>query len=272
MKEAAAPAEEEEKSQLVNQICSLSSLSISCPHTDHLLRHSSHGFIDWYRLLGVEENADVDLMRRRYHRLALQLHPDKNKHPRAETAFKLVLQAYSILCDNVRRRDFNVERSKCFCIECDRIPYTTTFVTLSSSAENQRSRSFRIRQALKDIRERFKEEAKVMENCRKFNAAAASSATRELPVFNPSSSSNRLFQRDSSSCSRSRRESPIFNPSDYGGVESYPHLRSFKKPENFQNLQRKYTYHGQRSRTFECPIFENRIDRGILTSKPASVR
>ncbi|KAF5738737.1 hypothetical protein HS088_TW13G01638 [Tripterygium wilfordii] len=35
----------------------------------------------------VEENAGLDVIRKRYHKLALQLHPDKNKHPKAETAF-----------------------------------------------------------------------------------------------------------------------------------------------------------------------------------------
>ncbi|KAK9161639.1 hypothetical protein Syun_007980 [Stephania yunnanensis] len=40
----------------------------------------------------VEENANLDAIRKQYHKLALNLHPDKNKHPKAEIAFKLVLE------------------------------------------------------------------------------------------------------------------------------------------------------------------------------------
>ncbi|KAK9139279.1 hypothetical protein Scep_008960 [Stephania cephalantha] len=42
--------------------------------------------------LEVEENANLDAIRKQYHKLALNLHPDKNKHPKAEIAFKLVLE------------------------------------------------------------------------------------------------------------------------------------------------------------------------------------
>lgn len=38
----------------------------------------------------MEEDAGIDVIRKQYHKLALQLHPDKNKHPKAEVAFKLV--------------------------------------------------------------------------------------------------------------------------------------------------------------------------------------
>ncbi|KAE8690445.1 putative Penguin [Hibiscus syriacus] len=78
---------EGEKSELVLQICSMSTIPIACPHKNH--SNNTH-FIDWYRLLGVAENAGFQLIKRRYHNLALQLHPDKNKHPKAEIAFKLV--------------------------------------------------------------------------------------------------------------------------------------------------------------------------------------
>ncbi|CAI0467187.1 unnamed protein product [Linum tenue] len=216
----------------------------------------------------VEENADSDDIRRRYHRLALQLHPDKNNHPKAEIAFKLILQGYSVLSDDVKRRQFDCERKKCFCIECNRIPYSSPKV--KESIKESRSRDYRIRQALKDIRERFKEEARVMENCLKVNASS-SSRRDEAPVFVPSSSSNQslLFR-----C-RSRRESPVFDPCNYG-AEGYPHFRerSFsKKPESFWNMQRRQSFsnNGQGSRTSEVPVFENRLDRGILKSKPACV-
>ncbi|KAF5752175.1 Chaperone protein dnaJ 49 [Tripterygium wilfordii] len=82
------------KSQLVSQICSISTASIGCAHREYGDSGRSD-FIDWYSLLGVGENAGVAVIRKRYHKLALQLHPDKNKHPKAEIAFKLVSQVRS---------------------------------------------------------------------------------------------------------------------------------------------------------------------------------
>ncbi|KAF2289137.1 hypothetical protein GH714_029065 [Hevea brasiliensis] len=200
------------KSQLVLEICSLSTCSISCAHR-HPCRPVKSHFIDWYRLLGVEEDADTDVIRKRYHKLALQLHPDKNEHPKAEIAFKLVLEAYSCLSDNVKRRAFNLERGKNFCFECNGVPYircnSSSNVYTSKLQElnpANHSRSSRILQGLKDIRERFKEEAKLMENCLKANAALRKGS----PLFN---APDHLYQ--SNTRCRSRKESPIFDPSDY---------------------------------------------------------
>ncbi|CAL1413162.1 unnamed protein product [Linum trigynum] len=262
----------EAKSQLVSEICSLSTLTIACIHKDLPCLSSptspdSH-FIDWYRLLGVEENADFEDIKKRYHRLALQLHPDKNDHPKADIAFKLILQGYSVLSDSVKRREFDGERRKCFCVVCNRIPYSAPKVKVPINEIH--SRAYRIRQALKDIRERFKEEARVMENCLKVNAAS-SSRRDEVPVFMPTSSPNQLLFR----C-RSRRESPVFDPCDYGS-EGYPHFRErksySKKPESFWNMQRRqiFSNNGQGSRKVEFPVFENRLDRGMMKSKPACV-
>ncbi|KDP27852.1 hypothetical protein JCGZ_18932 [Jatropha curcas] len=256
------------KSQLVLEICSLSNRSISCAHR-HPCRPSESHFIDWYHILGVEEDADIDVIRKRYHKLALQLHPDKNKHPKAEIAFKLVLEAYSCLSDNVKREAFNLERWKSFCIECNRVPYIrcsslNCSTKLQEKKPANRSRSGRILQGWKDIRERFKEEAKVMENCLKANATLRN----ESPLFNPPQS----LYKSNTRC-RSRRESPIFDPSDYQ-FEGYPHVRNpiQKKPEDVLYSQRQNpSNYDQEKARYVCPIFENRPVRRIFKAKSACV-
>ena len=45
--------------------------------------------LDWYGILQVDMKADDIVIKKQYRRLALLLHPDKNKLPGAESAFKL---------------------------------------------------------------------------------------------------------------------------------------------------------------------------------------
>ncbi|XP_021674206.2 uncharacterized protein LOC110660271 isoform X2 [Hevea brasiliensis] len=258
------------KSQLVLEICSLSTRSISCSHRHNFRPVKSH-FIDWYRLLGVEEDAEMDVIRKRYHKLALQLHPDKNKHPKAEIAFKLVLEAYSCISDNVKRQAFNLERWKHLCNECNRGPYmrcnssTNLYNTSKLQGWNpaNHSRSGRILQDLKDIKERFKEEAKVMENCLKANAALRKGS----PLFN---TSDHPYQ--SNTRCRSRRESPIFDPTDYI-FEGYPHTRNriYKKPEDVCYSKKRNSSNYDQETAYDSPIFENRPHREMFKAKSTCV-
>ncbi|KAJ6688965.1 hypothetical protein OIU85_005390 [Salix viminalis] len=270
---------ETKKSQLVLEIFSLSTLSVACVHRHH---GSSYGpveshFIDWYRILGVEENADVENIKKRYRKLALQLHPDKNKHPKAELAFKLVLEAYSYLTDSVKRRAFNLERSKNFCIKCNRIPYTLSISLSKSHApkvvgeSNTANRSKWIRNRVKEMKQRFNEEIKVMETCLK----AYSTSGKETPIFKPSDSCH--FH--GSTRSATPKESPVFDPSNYLS-KGYPHIRTriYRKPDNFWDLQREDTlnnYGGQGTvagrSCHDFPVFEKISERGILKESAACV-
>ncbi|KAB1213928.1 Chaperone protein dnaJ 49 [Morella rubra] len=256
------------KAHLVTKICSISTCYVACAHRHGCSRVKSR-FVDWYRVLGVEENEETDVIRKRYHKLALQLHPDKNKHPKAEIAFKLVSEAYTCLSDSARRRAFDLERWKNFCLECNTIPYTTCGTTRrhsSGSANKARnltsqSRSHKIWECLKDIRERFKEEAKVIENCLR----AKATSRKESSLLNPADC---LFPSNN----RPQKESPIFNPSDYS-FHGYPHLRTrvCRKPANYWYLQTgSLLNYEQGSRRYDTPIFEVRSQREILRSKPAA--
>lgn len=254
------------KAHLVTQICFISTRSIACIHRQHCSRVKSH-FIDWYQVLGVEENSGTDIIRKRYHKLALQLHPDKNKHPKAETAFKLVSEASTCLSDSAKRRAFDLERWKNFCLECNKIPYTNRNFSVPKPKgwnHTSQSKSHKIWRGLKDIRERLREEAKVIENCLKTRATSR----KESPLFNPPSY---LFPSNQ----RTQKESPIFNPSDYS-FQGYPHLRTriYKKPENYWYLQTGNIMKCEPGswRNNDTPIFEVRSESAILRSKSTCMR
>ncbi|KAK6139674.1 hypothetical protein DH2020_026592 [Rehmannia glutinosa] len=57
---------------------------------------------DWYGILQVEKLADELTIKKQYRRLALILHPDKNRFPGAEAAFKLIGEANVLLSDPQR--------------------------------------------------------------------------------------------------------------------------------------------------------------------------
>jgi curved DNA-binding protein CbpA len=69
------------------------------------------GETDWYGVLGVNPTAEDDAIRKQYRKLALVLHPDKNKCIGADGAFKLLSEAWSLLSDKSKRLQYNQRRS-----------------------------------------------------------------------------------------------------------------------------------------------------------------
>ncbi|KAL8223993.1 hypothetical protein R6Q57_019468 [Mikania cordata] len=69
------------------------------------------GEIDWYGILGANSNDDDETIRKHYRKLALMLHPDKNKSLGADGAFKLLSEAWSLLSDKAKRIAYNQRRS-----------------------------------------------------------------------------------------------------------------------------------------------------------------
>jgi DnaJ-class molecular chaperone len=59
-----------------------------------------------FAILGVSPEADNGTIRKAYHALAMQWHPDKNASPKAQEMFARIGQAYSILTDPEKRRQF----------------------------------------------------------------------------------------------------------------------------------------------------------------------
>ncbi|CDJ56958.1 DnaJ domain-containing protein, putative [Eimeria maxima] len=62
----------------------------------------------YYKVLGVANDATEEVIKKAYRRLALMLHPDKNKAPKAEDAFKKVNKVSATLLDPHKRRAYDV--------------------------------------------------------------------------------------------------------------------------------------------------------------------
>nr|XP_034594202.1 uncharacterized protein LOC117855908 [Setaria viridis] len=103
--DAVAVAVAAAKAQAAREVCAASAVFAARQHR----RRSPRGagsrphFVDWYLVLAIGEAASEDAVRRRYRQLGkarggaaamalnwLELHPDKNRLPKAEVAFKIV--------------------------------------------------------------------------------------------------------------------------------------------------------------------------------------
>jgi len=66
---------------------------------------------DYYQILGVTKNSDAAAIKKQYRKLARELHPDKTKgDKKLEDRFKAVSEAYDILSDDKKRREYDEAR------------------------------------------------------------------------------------------------------------------------------------------------------------------
>lgn len=63
---------------------------------------------DYYEILGVPKDASESDLKKSYRKLALQFHPDKNNAPGAGEAFKAIGNAFAVLSDSEKRRQYDL--------------------------------------------------------------------------------------------------------------------------------------------------------------------
>ncbi|XP_021860349.1 uncharacterized protein [Spinacia oleracea] len=78
--------------------------------SEHRVVNNRHH--DWYNILQINRHSlssEPDLLKKNYRRLALLLHPDKNRYPLSDSAFKLVADAWALLSDPSRKAIYDHE-------------------------------------------------------------------------------------------------------------------------------------------------------------------
>lgn len=67
---------------------------------------------DYYKILGVSENADKDQLKKAFRQLAKKYHPDRNKDDEsAKNKFQEVNEAYNVLSNESSRKEYDEKRA-----------------------------------------------------------------------------------------------------------------------------------------------------------------
>ncbi|CAI9783643.1 unnamed protein product [Fraxinus pennsylvanica] len=70
-----------------------------------------NGEFDFYSILGLDPSVDKSKLKKQYKKMAVLLHPDKNKTVGADGAFRLVSEAWTLLSDSVKRSSYDYRRN-----------------------------------------------------------------------------------------------------------------------------------------------------------------
>ncbi|XP_052831161.1 uncharacterized protein LOC106872147 [Octopus bimaculoides] len=91
-----------------------------------------------YSIVGVDENATAEEIKKSYKKLAKKLHPDKNKSEDAEEKFKELSKAYEVLKNKESRQDYDFQRKY-----CQKGDESKRFQTKTTYDPRSRTRTFR---------------------------------------------------------------------------------------------------------------------------------
>lgn len=68
----------------------------------------------YYAILGVSHKANFQEIKKSYRKLAKKYHPDRNKSPLAEETIKKINEAFEILSDRRKRKQYDLEASNTY--------------------------------------------------------------------------------------------------------------------------------------------------------------
>src|SRR5574344_536173 len=79
-------------------------------------------FIDYYKILGVQKDIKQEEIKKAYRKRAKQFHPDLHPNdPKAKAKFQLLGEAYEILNDPQKRKEYNEWREQWISEQKERI-------------------------------------------------------------------------------------------------------------------------------------------------------
>ncbi|XBW35079.1 hypothetical protein QEN19_000641 [Hanseniaspora menglaensis] len=72
-----------------------------------------HKPYDYYEILNLDHgdrsNISPAVLKKTYRKLAINLHPDKNSHPKAPDCFKLINKVYEFLSDEKNKKSYDID-------------------------------------------------------------------------------------------------------------------------------------------------------------------
>ncbi|XP_063149596.1 dnaJ homolog subfamily C member 14 [Candoia aspera] len=74
------------------------------------MAHTPEEELNPFQVLGLEATASDVELKRAYRHLAVLVHPDKNEHPQAEEAFKVLRAAWDIVSNPEKRKEYEIKR------------------------------------------------------------------------------------------------------------------------------------------------------------------
>lgn len=63
---------------------------------------------NYYQLLQIRRDTPMSMVKKAYRSLSLELHPDKNKAANAADEFRKIQQAFDVITDKSKRRDYEL--------------------------------------------------------------------------------------------------------------------------------------------------------------------
>lgn len=83
------------------------------------------GFVDYYRILGIDREATLEEIKQAYRSLALKYHPDKSQSEIGRIRFLEITKAYEVLKEEASRRKYNLSYDRHFSSVSQQDSYAT---------------------------------------------------------------------------------------------------------------------------------------------------